>query len=506
MATFATHAEASAGFAAPDGRAADAEMAHHDATLRRLVDANIIGVATCDAGGTILEANDAFLVMLGRSHDDLASGRLGWPELTPPEWEAVSMRAVADIQATGRCELFEKEYFRKDGSRVPVLMASAAIDESRSRIVAFVLDLTARKHAEAELHRSQTELRHVIETIPAMAWTARPDGSVAFVSRRWMEYTGLSADQMAADAWEAIVHPDDLPRAAANWSSCVETGEPFEEEMRLRRAADGQFRWFLDRGVPLRNSDGTILNWYGVATDIDDRKRAESLLASEKRLLQLIATGAALESERETAVANERSRLAGEIHDTLAQGLAMIVMQLADAETKLGPAWSQAEKPLSMVRELAVESLAFARRSVNVLRPHVGAGGLARSIRDVVDGARRHFEGSLMLDVTGEAVLLDAAIESALCGITREALTNAVKHSSATRITVQLNFAHGAVRVVVSDDGVGFDASTVREDAYGLVSMQERAARARVALTFVTEPGAGTTIIASWSPETVAKA
>jgi len=156
-----------------------------------------------------------------------------------------------------------------------------------------------------------------------------------------------------------------------------------------------------------------------------------------------------------------------------------------------------------MVRELAVESLAYARRSVNVLRPQVGAGGLARSIRDVVDSVRRHLEGSLILDVTGDAVLLDAAIESALVGITREALTNAVKHSSATRITVELNFAHGAVRAVVSDDGVGFDANAVREDAYGLVSMQERAARARVALTFVAEPGAGTTIVASWSPETV---
>jgi signal transduction histidine kinase len=136
-----------------------------------------------------------------------------------------------------------------------------------------------------------------------------------------------------------------------------------------------------------------------------------------------------------------------------------------------------------------------------MLRPSAGAGGLARSIRDVVDSVRRHFAGSLIFDVTGDAVLLDGGIESALVGITREALTNAAKHSSATRITVELDFAHGGVRAVVSDDGIGFDANAVREDAYGLVSMQERAARARVALTFVTEPGAGTTIVASWSPE-----
>ena len=109
-----------------------------------------------------------------------------------------------------------------------------------------------------------------------------------------------------------------------------------------------------------------------------------------------------------------------------------------------------------------------------------------------------------MLDVTGDAILLDAAAESALVGITREALTNAVKHSNATRIAVELDFAKGgAVRVVVSDDGIGFDPSAARTDSYGLISMQERAARSRVALTFVTEPGAGTTIVASWSPESV---
>src|SRR5258705_13114058 len=94
-----------------------AELANRDTTLFRLIDANIIGVATCDAEGRILEANDAYLDMLGYSREDLASGRPGWRELTPPEWAAVSMKAGAEIQATGRCAVFEKEYFRKDGTR-----------------------------------------------------------------------------------------------------------------------------------------------------------------------------------------------------------------------------------------------------------------------------------------------------------------------------------------------------------------------------------------------------
>jgi PAS domain S-box-containing protein len=136
--------------------AANAELPNRDKTLFRLIDANIIGVATCDADSRILEANDAYLEMLGYSRDDLTSERIGWRQLTPPEWEDVSMKAVAEIQATGRCEAFEKEYFRKDGTRVPILMASAAIDESQRQIVAFVLDLTARKRPR----KRSAEARH----------------------------------------------------------------------------------------------------------------------------------------------------------------------------------------------------------------------------------------------------------------------------------------------------------------------------------------------------------
>src|SRR5437879_5224397 len=152
----------------------NAGFTDRDKTLFRLVDANIIGVATCDADGRILEANDAYLDMLGYSRDDIASGRLGWRDLTPPEWEEVSLRAVAEIQATGRCEAFEKEYFRKDGSRVPILMASAAIDESPSQIVAFVLDLTARKRAEDALKRSETYLAEAQRLTHTGSWAVNP--------------------------------------------------------------------------------------------------------------------------------------------------------------------------------------------------------------------------------------------------------------------------------------------------------------------------------------------
>ena len=136
------------------------------------------------------------------------------------------------------------------------------------------------RHLERQrdaLRKSEKELRDVIDTIPATVWSMPPDGSDTYVNKHFVEYSGLSAEQTAGSGWQAAIHPDDLERHAGKWSEAVATGKPHENEVRFRRA-DGQYRWHLDRGVPLRNEDGNIVKWYGVATDIEDRKRTEEAL------------------------------------------------------------------------------------------------------------------------------------------------------------------------------------------------------------------------------------
>jgi len=140
------------------------ELEQREAKIRRLVDANVVGVLVSDDDRRIIEANDAFLEMVGYTRDDLTSGRLRWPELTPPESRVASERAVAQLRATGTCDVFEKEYFRRDGSRVPVLVGAAAVDGPGSETVAFVLDLTERKRAEEErerLRQAQDDLAYL---------------------------------------------------------------------------------------------------------------------------------------------------------------------------------------------------------------------------------------------------------------------------------------------------------------------------------------------------------
>jgi PAS domain S-box-containing protein len=126
-----------------------------------------------------------------------------------------------------------------------------------------------------DLRQSEQELRDVIEAMPTMVWIARTDGSNEFGNRRWQEYTGLSQETTVGSGWQDAVHPKDLKRHWEKWRASLASGEPFENEVRYRRAADGEYRWFLSRAVPLRDEHGKILRWYGVSTDIEDRKRAE---------------------------------------------------------------------------------------------------------------------------------------------------------------------------------------------------------------------------------------
>lgn len=137
------------------------DLQAREAKIRRLVDANIIGILIFDLEGRILDANDAFLRMVGYDREDLASGRLSWTDLTPPKWRDRDAQRVEQVKTTGTVQAFEKEYFRKDGSRVPVLVGAASFEESNNQGVAFVLDLSERKQAEAEAREIERRYREV---------------------------------------------------------------------------------------------------------------------------------------------------------------------------------------------------------------------------------------------------------------------------------------------------------------------------------------------------------
>jgi PAS domain S-box-containing protein len=148
-------------------------------------------------------------------------------------------------------------------------------------------DIDERKRAEHALHDSERNLQLIIDTIPALAWSARPDGSAEFFNRHFLDFIGLSPQQATGWGWTAAVHPDDLNELTLTWQRIIASNAAGEAEARLRRQ-DGSYRWFLFRANPLRNETGAIVNWYGVNTDIDDRKKVEEALQSSERNLSLM--------------------------------------------------------------------------------------------------------------------------------------------------------------------------------------------------------------------------
>jgi len=188
---------------------------------------------------------------------------------------------VVDIVERDREQGFEVEYrvVRPDGSIRWIWDRGFPIkDESGRcyRLAGIAEDVTERKQAEDALRRSEDRIRLIIDTIPTMAWSLQPDGAIDFVNQRWMDYTGLSLQEAAAEP-TGTMHPEDLSGAMAEWGANMAAEEPFEGEIRLQRA-DGEYRWFLVRTDPLRDEQGNVVKWYGVAIDIEERKRAEETL------------------------------------------------------------------------------------------------------------------------------------------------------------------------------------------------------------------------------------
>jgi PAS domain S-box-containing protein len=191
---------------------------------------------------------------------------------------------TAQLLDAGRWE-GELTHTRQDGTQVVVASRWSLQRDERGRPVEIMetnTDITDRKEAEQRLRRAERELRTTIDTIPALVLSAWPDGTPDFINARWIEQ-GFSEHDLRSGL-SAVVHPDDLPDIAQKRSRSLVTGEPYQAEVRLRKA-NGEYRWYLARAVTLRDETGTVVKRYAMATDIEDRKRAEDALRRSEALL-----------------------------------------------------------------------------------------------------------------------------------------------------------------------------------------------------------------------------
>jgi PAS domain S-box-containing protein len=252
------------------------DLSEREAKIRRLVDANIIGIIIWERGGRILEANDAFLRIVGYGREDLVLRRLRWTDFTPSEW--LDRHERWWIPEQGSVQPFEKEYLRKDGSRVPVLVGVASFEESKDHGVSFVLDLTDRKQAELGLRESEERFRTLVQFSFDVYWES--DAQHRFVRQDFAE--GLAdppapGSEIGKTRWEVpYLEPD--AEAWRKHRETLEAHQPFRDFELARPAADGGKRYISVSGLPVFDKAGRFIGYRGVARHITERKRAEEAL------------------------------------------------------------------------------------------------------------------------------------------------------------------------------------------------------------------------------------
>ena len=235
-------------------------------------------VATLTAAGEVDVVNDQLIEYCGQGLEEMKQwGRNGTVHLDDvPRIAPVFAEAIA----SGEPYDFEARIRRFDGAYRWFQVRGLPLRDSGERIARWYVlltDIDDRKCAEEAIRASEGNFRLIIDTIPALAWSARPDGGAEFLSQHYLNFVGLSAEEAGNWGWTTAVHPDDLNSLAAAWQRIMASQVPGEAEARLRRY-DGTYRWFLFRANPLRDDGGTVVKWYGVNTDIEDRKQADAEL------------------------------------------------------------------------------------------------------------------------------------------------------------------------------------------------------------------------------------
>src|SRR5262245_31015760 len=252
--------------------------------------------------GELLYVNPAGVRLFGATNLEELAGRSVLDFIHPDSLPVVRER-LRQLRAGETTPLIEEKFVTLNGEvRDVEVTATPIVWEREPAAQGTIRDITEVKRAEEAVRRSEKKLRDVIETIPAMAFVTRPDGSNEFVSQRWVQYSGLSPEETANSGWQTTIHADDIEQHLTKWRAALASGDPFENELR-HRSADGKYCWFLIRAVPLRGEQGNILKWYGTLTDIEDRKRAEEELSREQqRFMDIVNSveGIVWEADAET--------------------------------------------------------------------------------------------------------------------------------------------------------------------------------------------------------------
>ncbi len=313
----------------------------------------------------------------------------------------------------------------------------------------------------SELARKNQELDAIMHTAPDIIFSRRADGARDYISDRFYEYTGAPSGSASVFGWLEFVHPEDRERSMGHWMRCVESGDNYESEYRLR-GKDGQYRWFRARAVPIHDFEGKILKWYGTCCDIHDSKVLEQSIRDNAIELERIvddrtAALRRLSGRLITMQDDERRRIARELHDGLGQELAAAKMMMDGILRKNSvPAKKRAATEASDAIDRAIQQV----RSLSHLLhpPLLDEVGLLSALQWYLEGLTKRSGIETSLDVhPSDFPRLAPELETAVFRIIQEALTNVYRHSGAQNAWVTLSQEDSRLVVAIRDDGKGIE-------------------------------------------------
>jgi PAS domain S-box-containing protein len=416
--------------------------------------------------------NRKFTEVFGYTAEDIPDVEHWWPLAYPDEeyrhkmrerWDARLKRAM---ETSSAFEPFEALVRCKDGSQKYIEFGLSFVG---TRSVVTFVDLTDRYLAELERRRGEEKLREVAEVAPVMVWMTDPDGMTTYLSKPWIDFTGIPMEKQLGDGWAEAIHPADRVRCLQVFKDASAARVLYRQEMRFRRH-DGEYRWIYDTGIPRYSNEGEFAGYIGSCVDISDRKTMEEALSTfGRRLLQ--------------AQEDERLRIARELHDDIGQRLAVIAMELQGAG-----------KVLDHVRELAFDLQSLSHRLHSSSLDHFGLEVATKRLCNEM-GERL----GIKIAFHSKNISRNLAQDIRLClfRVIQEALQNTFKHSNARKVELSLIGTDEEVQLTVHDSGVGFNPAETRGHGLGLISMRERLKLVNGDFSIQSAPDKGTTIRAS---------
>ncbi len=255
---------------------AEEKLSQAYARQRHFINANIIGVIVASADGKVFEANDYYLNLIGYSREEFVAGLVDWRSITPPEWLYTDEKAIQELHETGICAPYEKEYQRRDGTRVSVMITDTMLPGPGNHIAGFILDITDHKKNELALAKSEERLRLVLKASNDGPWDWDLETNLLYYSPRYWEMLGYMVDELPPDPmlWINLMHPADREPTEQLFATFIAQGpDIYEVEFRLLHKA-GHYVPVLSRGFIQRNAVGKAIRVSGSNVDLTHRKKA----------------------------------------------------------------------------------------------------------------------------------------------------------------------------------------------------------------------------------------